>query len=129
MWVGVGCMHACALSHTLAPSSLMYPPLPHFRAYIPIADLASAIVLAAMNTTLPGHEIFYIAATDTAGGHDLANWVKAKYGESIPLRPLPFPNASSLDCSKAVKLLGWKSTLTWRDFLGADGMLLPSLRQ
>lgn len=91
--------------------------------------MASAIVLAALNTTLPGHEIFYIAAPDSAGGHDLAAWVKAKYGESIPLRPLPFPTASSLDCSKAVKLLGWKSTLTWRDFLGADGMLLPSLRQ
>ena len=113
---------ALACSPHTAPCT---PPPPTRSAYIPIADLAAAIVLAALNTTLPGHEVMYIAAPDSAGGHDLAAWVKAKYGDAIPVRPLPFPSASSLDCSKAVRLLGWKPTLTWRDFLGADGKLLP----
>jgi UDP-glucose 4-epimerase len=98
-------------------------------AYIPIKDLATAITLAALNTTLPGHEIFYIAAPDSAGGHNLAEWVKAKYGDKIPVRDLPFPDASSLCCDKAVKLLGWKPTLSWKSFLGKDGKLLASNKQ
>jgi len=93
-------------------------------AYVIISDLARAIVAAAQST-LPGHEIFYIAASDTAGGHDLAAWVTAHYGESIPLRTLSTPTSSSLSCQKAASLLGWEPRHTWRDYLGADGELLP----
>jgi nucleoside-diphosphate-sugar epimerase len=94
-----------------------------FLAYICIADLAEAITLAALNTTLRGHEVFYIAADDAAGGHDLAAWAKAKYGDTVPVRALARADASGLDCAKAKRLLGWAPKLTWRDFLTAGGEL------
>jgi UDP-glucose 4-epimerase len=98
-------------------------------AYIIIHDLARAIALAALNTTLPSHEVFYIAAPDAAGGHDLVEWVKAHYGEKIPLKgTLARPDASSLSCAKAEKLLGWTPRLTWRDFLDSSGHILPSIK-
>ena len=65
----------------------------------------------------------YIAADDSAGGHNLADWVKAKYGDAIPMRPTARPDASGLDCAKAKRLLGWAPRLTWRDFLTAEGKL------
>lgn len=92
-------------------------------AYICIADLAEAIALAALNTALPGHEVMYIAADDSAGGHDLVKWVTAKYGDKIPLRALSRADASGLDCAKAKRLLSWAPKLTWRDFLTATGEL------
>lgn len=87
-------------------------------AYICITDLAEAIVLAALNSDIVKHEIMYIAADDTAGGHDLREWVKAKYGDRIPVRAVLSRNdASGLDCSKAKRLLKWQPKLSWRDFL------------
>lgn len=68
----------------------------------------------------------YIAADDTAGGHGLVEWTRAHCGTRVPVRTLSRPDASSLDCSKAKRLLGWAPKFTWRDFLGADGKLLSS---
>ena len=124
------CQDASNIERNLGPLVRDFAaPNAGLLAYIPIADLARAIALAALNTQLPGHEVFYIAAPDSAGGHDLAAWVRAKYGDSVPMRPLPSPDASSLDCAKAQRLLGWTPRLTWRDFLGPDGKLLPSAPQ
>lgn len=92
-------------------------------AYICIADLAEAIALAALNTALRGHVVVYIAADDAAGGHDLAAWVAAKYGDAIAVRALPRADASGIDCAKAKRLLGWAPKLSWRDFLDARGEL------
>lgn len=97
-------------------------------AYVIISDLAEALCLAALAAQqLRGHEVVYVAADDTAGGHDLVAWVARHYGARVPVRtPLPRPDASGLDCTKAKQLLGWAPQRTWRDFLGADGKLLPS---
>ena len=122
------CQDASNVERNLGPIVRDFAaPNSGFLAYICIPDLARAIALAALNTALPGHHVVYIAAADTAGGHDLAAWTKAKYGDTVPVSAaLPSPTASSLSCAKAQQLLGWTPTLTWRNYLGADGMLLPT---
>jgi UDP-glucose 4-epimerase len=91
--------------------------------YTDAYDLADAIVLAA-ESELPGHEVFYIAAPDTAGGRDFAALLHAHYGDTIPLRPLSRPDASGISSAKAKRLLGWAPKRSWRDYLAADGTAL-----
>lgn len=91
--------------------------------YIDVHDLADAIVLAC-ESELPGHEVFYIASPDNAGGHDFAAMVRAAHGDAIELRELPRPDCSGISCAKAQRLLGWTPKRSWRDYLGADGRRL-----
>jgi len=103
---------------------------PGMWAYIPIPDLADAIVKAATVALPPGtgHEVVYIAAADTIGGRDLKAAVAAAYDGRVPVRePLSRPDASGLDCAKAKRLLGWEATLSWRDYLDGDGRLRPDV--
>jgi nucleoside-diphosphate-sugar epimerase len=87
-------------------------------AYIDADDLADAIRLA-VESDLPGHEVFYIAAADTIGGRDLhAAWQAAYPDAPTELRPVKRPDASGIDTSKAARLLGWEPTRSWRDYLG-----------
>ena len=92
--------------------------------YIDVYDLADALVLAA-ESDLPGHEIFYIASPDNAGGHDFAEILHRYYGDAIELRPLSRADASGIDTEKARRLLGWNPTRSWRDYLDAEGHALP----
>jgi UDP-glucose 4-epimerase len=90
-------------------------------AYIDADDLAEAIRLAA-ESDLPGHEVFYIAAPDTIGGRDLHEAWRAAYPSApTKLRPLDRPDASGIDTGKAARLLGWRATRSWRDYLTGDG--------
>jgi nucleoside-diphosphate-sugar epimerase len=90
-------------------------------AYIDVDDLAEAIRLA-VESELPGHEAFYIAAADTVGGRDLsASWKAAYPGSTTTLRPVSRVDASGIDTAKAQKLLGWRPTRSWRDHLTDDG--------
>jgi nucleoside-diphosphate-sugar epimerase len=93
----------------------------NYCSYIDVYDLADAVVLA-VESDLPGHEVVYIASPDTIGGHPLEEVVR-RSGFDIPLRPLPRPDASALDSSKAMRLLGWQPKRSWRDYLDADGRL------
>ena len=43
----------------------------NYCSYVDVHDLADAVVLA-IETDLPGHEVFYVASPDTIGGHPLA---------------------------------------------------------
>ncbi|GAB3416406.1 NAD-dependent epimerase/dehydratase family protein [Flindersiella endophytica] len=89
--------------------------------YIDVLDLAEAVRLS-VESDLPGHEVFYIAAPDTVGGRDLhAAWRAAFPASTTELRPVPRPDASAIDCSKAARLLGWRPTRTWRDYLTETG--------
>lgn len=89
-------------------------------AYIDVEDLADAIVLA-VQSDLPGHEVFYIASPDNAGGRDLAAAVREHYGDEIEIRDLVRRDASSISCAKAERLLGYRPSRSWRDHLDANG--------
>lgn len=88
--------------------------------YIDAEDLADAIVLA-VQTDLPGHEVFYIASPDNIGGRDLAAAVREHYGDAIEVRALARPDASGISCAKAERLLGYQPTRSWRDHLTERG--------
>jgi nucleoside-diphosphate-sugar epimerase len=95
----------------------------NFWSYIDVYDLADAIVLAA-ESDLPGHEVFYIASPDNAGGRDFAATLHQFYGDQIPLRDLDRPDASGISIEKARRLLGWEPKRSWRDYLDSDGRSL-----
>ncbi|MEV0613039.1 NAD(P)-dependent oxidoreductase [Nonomuraea sp. NPDC050404] len=88
--------------------------------YIDVYDLADAIVLAT-ESALPGHEVFYIASPDNAGGHDFAVALRRAHGDRIELRALARTDASGISCAKAHRLLGWEPKRSWRDYLDEDG--------
>jgi UDP-glucose 4-epimerase len=89
--------------------------------YLDALDLAEAVRLA-VDSDLPGHQTFYLAAPDTIGGRDLHDaWRTANPHASTELRPIPRPDASGIDSSKANRLLGWRATRTWRDYLTETG--------
>jgi len=91
--------------------------------YIDVHDLADALVRSA-ESDLPGHEVFYIASPDNAGGHDFAEILHRYYGDAIELRPLSRPDASGISTEKAQRLLGWSPKRSWRDYLDAEGHAL-----
>lgn len=88
--------------------------------YIDVYDLADAIVLATQSD-LPGHEVFYIASPDNAGGHDFATVLRQYFGDEIELRELARPDASGISCAKAHRMLGWNPKRSWRDYLDEKG--------
>jgi UDP-glucose 4-epimerase len=88
--------------------------------YIDVEDLADAIVLA-VESDLPGHEVFYIASPDNVGGRDFGQILRQYYGDRIELRPTTRVDASGISCAKAHRLLGWNPTRSWRDHLDDDG--------
>jgi UDP-glucose 4-epimerase len=89
--------------------------------YIDVRDLAEAVRLA-VESDLPGHEAFYIAAPDTTGGVDLhASWRAANPGSTTELRPISRPDASGINSGKAQRLLGWQAARSWRDYLTDTG--------
>ncbi|NNN04029.1 MAG: NAD(P)-dependent oxidoreductase [Acidimicrobiaceae bacterium] len=91
--------------------------------YVDVYDLADAIVLAT-ESDLPGHEVFYIASPDNVGGRDFANILHQYYGDQIELRALSRPDASGISCDKAYRLLKWRPTRSWRDYLDLNGKAL-----
>ncbi len=97
----------------------------NYCSYIDVHDLCDAVVLA-IETDLPGHEVFYIASPDTIGGHPLAETVRTHYGgDGIELRPTVREDSSAVSSEKAQRLLGWTATRSWRDHLDEQGRSLP----
>ncbi len=95
----------------------------NFCSYVDVYDLCEATVLA-VESDLPGNEVFYVASPDTIGGHRLEEIVRRHNGATkVELRPLARPDASAIDCSKARRLLGWEPKRSWRDYLDDDGRL------
>jgi UDP-glucose 4-epimerase len=110
--------------------ALRDPAAPSFNlwSYIDAYDLAEALRLAA-ESELPGHEVFYIASPDNAAGRPLAELVRRHFGDAIAMRATDREDASGISCAKAVELLGYSPTRSWRDYLSADGVLLPAVRE
>jgi nucleoside-diphosphate-sugar epimerase len=92
----------------------------NFWSYIDVYDLADALVLAA-NSSLPGHEVFYIASPDNVGNRPLAQMIRKYYGETIELRPLAREDASGISSAKAARMLGYAPKRSWRDYLDDQG--------
>ncbi len=88
--------------------------------YIDVYDLADAIVLA-VESDLPGHEVFYIASPDNVGGRDFGEILRRHYGDRIELRPVDRVDASGISSAKARRMLGWRPTRSWRDYLDENG--------
>ncbi|MFD3443106.1 NAD-dependent epimerase/dehydratase family protein [Microbacteriaceae bacterium 4G12] len=95
----------------------------NFRSYIDVYDLADAIVLAT-ESDLPGHEVFYIANPDNAGGHDFAEVLRKYYDDGIELRRLDRVDSGGISTEKARRLLGWEAKRSWSDYLDKDGRAL-----
>ena len=93
----------------------------NYCSYVDVHDLCDAVVLA-IETDLPGHEVFYVASPDTIGGHPLVETVTSHYGGGdIEFRALDRPDASAVSIDKARRMLGWEPTRSWRDYLDEDG--------
>jgi nucleoside-diphosphate-sugar epimerase len=96
-------------------------PNPNFWSYIDVYDLADATVLA-VESDLPGHEVFYISSPDTVGGRPLAELVREFYGDGIEVKePLPRKDASGVSSAKAERLLGYSPKRSWSDYLNGEG--------
>jgi UDP-glucose 4-epimerase len=89
--------------------------------YIDAADLALAIRLAA-ECDLPGHEVFFITSPDAVGISDTAAALRVQFGDRVELRAFPFPGAAGISSAKAMRMLGWEPTRSWRDYLDDDGV-------
>ena len=100
---------------------------PGFWAYIDVYDLADAIRLA-VESELPGHEVFYIASPDNAGGRPFAEAVKQHYGDEVELRAVDRADASGISCEKARRMLGYDPKRSWHNYLDEDGRLLAGVR-
>jgi UDP-glucose 4-epimerase len=99
-----------------------------FWSYIDVYDLAAAIVLA-VQSDLPGHEVFYIASPDNVGGRPFEKIVREYYGDAVEIKtPLPREDASGISVAKAQKLLGYSPKRSWRDYLDEEGHLKPGVR-
>jgi UDP-glucose 4-epimerase len=69
-------------------------------------------------------QVIYLAASDTEGGRSLTDEVRFRCGTAVSVRePLPRRDASGIDCSKALRLLGWTPRLSWKDYLDEEGKL------
>jgi UDP-glucose 4-epimerase len=99
-------------------------PSSGFWSYVDLYDLADAIRLA-VESDVPGHEVVYAASPDNSTGRPLAELVRRHYGDRVQLRPLARDDASGISCAKAERLLGWRPTRSWRDYLDEQGRLRP----
>ncbi|TVR22602.1 MAG: NAD(P)-dependent oxidoreductase [Nitriliruptor sp.] len=98
-----------------------------FWSYTDNDDLAVAIRLA-VEVSLTGHEVVYVAQPDNATGRRLDALVAAAFPDAdIEVRdttaasPKSGAGGSGIDSSKAQRLLGWSPTRSWRDVLDDDG--------
>ena len=112
------------IEHNLGPvvSSGGDEPSAGFWSYVDVYDLAEMLRLAA-ESDLPGHEVFYAAQPDNSAGVPLADLVRRHHGDAIALRDVDRPDAAGISTAKAQRMLGWKPTRSWRDYLDADGRL------
>jgi nucleoside-diphosphate-sugar epimerase len=95
-------------------------PSAGFWSYVDVYDLAEMLRLAA-ESDLAGHEVFYAAQPDNSAGLPLADLVRRHHGDAIELREVDRPDAASISTAKAQRMLGWKPTRSWRDYLDETG--------
>jgi nucleoside-diphosphate-sugar epimerase len=95
-------------------------PSAGFWSYVDVYDLAELLRLAA-ESDLAGHEVVYAAQPDNSAGLPLADLVRRHHGDAIELRELDRPDAAGISTAKAQRMLGWRPTRSWRDYLDETG--------
>jgi nucleoside-diphosphate-sugar epimerase len=103
------------------------PASANFWSYIDVYDLAHALRLAA-ESELPGHETMYIASPDNGTGRPLAELIAHHFGEAVTVRELPRADAAGISSARAQRLIGYRPSRSWRDYLSPDGVLLEPAR-
>lgn len=104
------------------------PPSESFWAYVDVYDLAHALRLAA-ESSLAGHEAMYVVAADNGAGRPLRELIAHHYGEAVQVGPLEREDAGGISSAKAERLIGYRPTRSWRDYLSPDGVLLEAARE
>ena len=102
------------------------PPSGNFWSYIDAYDLATRSG-SPPRARCPGTRSMYIAAADNAAGRPLRELIAHHFGESVEVRG--DPPARGISIAKARRLLGYAPSRSWRDYLSADGKLLPAARE
>jgi nucleoside-diphosphate-sugar epimerase len=103
-------------------------PSASFWTYIDVYDLADALRLAA-ESDLPGHEVLYIASPDNCAGRPLEEMIRRHHGDAVELRELDRADAAGTSSGRAMRLLGYAPTRSWRDYLTEDGTLRAEPRE
>jgi nucleoside-diphosphate-sugar epimerase len=99
-----------------------------FWSYIDVYDLAHALRLAA-ESSLDRHVAMYIVSPDNGTGKPLAELIGHHFGEDVSVRDLAREDAGGITSAKAERLLGYRPTRSWRDYLSSDGVLLEPARE
>ena len=92
----------------------------NYCSYVDVHDLCDAVVLA-IETDLPGHEVFYIASPDTIGGHPLVETVTTLRRQRHRVQAARAGGRLRDLLAKAQRLLGWDPSRSWRDYLDDEG--------
>jgi nucleoside-diphosphate-sugar epimerase len=103
------------------------PPSASFWSYVDVYDLAHALRLAA-ECSLGFHEAVYLVAADNGAGRTLRELIGHHYGEDVELRALEREDAGGISGAGAARLLGFRPSRSWRDYLSPDGTLLEEAR-
>jgi UDP-glucose 4-epimerase len=103
-------------------------PSVNFWSYVDVYDLAHALRLAA-ESSLDGHEAMYVSAADNGAGRPLADLIAHHYGAEVSVGELPREDASGISSAKAERLIGYRPTRSWRDYLTPEGELLGAAQE
>ena len=92
-------------------------PSVSFWSYVDVYDLAHALRLAA-ESSLDGHEAMYVVAADNGAGRPLrgADRAPLRRGRST-VGELAREDAGGISSAKAERLIGYRPTRSWRDYL------------
>lgn len=101
-----------------------FQPSGNFWSWTDAGDLGEALRLAC-EVPHEGHTVVYVAQPDNGTGvplHELVERVNPELASRVRTH-LPRPDASGIDSSRAMRLLGWEPTRTLDDWLDEDGRL------
>ena len=68
----------------------------------------------------------YVVSPDNGAGRPLRELIAHHFGEEVAVGELPREDAGGISSAKAERLLGYRPTRSWRDYLSPDGELLDA---
>ena len=71
----------------------------------------------------------YVVSPDNATGRPLRNCVAHHFGDEVRVGELAREDAGGISSAKAERLLGYRPTRSWRDYLSPSGELLEAARE